>query len=124
MKREIKFRAMCDADGIQKMVVFGAEEFDDGVKAWPMPNNISRIDSYDSPLMQYTGLKDRNGKEIYEGDVIQDGWNKNTFGVVTFEEGGFRLGFGYAETVGIQSEVAEVIGNIYENPELANYTEK
>lgn len=63
-------------------------------------------------LMQFTGLKDKNGVEIYEGDII-----KNGFGVeeVKYLDGMYPCFFDYDIFIG---ENCEVIGNIYENPEL------
>lgn len=69
-------------------------------------------------LMQFTGLKDKNGKEIYEGDIYINR-NKNTH-IVKYNdfEGecgsickGYEFESGYIEYI-------EVIGNIYENPEM------
>jgi uncharacterized phage protein (TIGR01671 family) len=82
-------------------------------------------------LMQYTGLKDKNGKEIYEGDIIwypaeawmnQDGramvyWNKDSLG--WYAEDTKQSGdCSNDELVAFISPDIEVIGNIYENPEL------
>jgi len=64
-------------------------------------------------IMQFTGLKDKNGKEIYEGDII-----KNKYGVkrvVEWKEGHNAIGFALGRA---SSDHREVIGNIYETPEL------
>lgn len=73
-------------------------------------------------LMRYTGLKDKNGKEIYEGDVCDD--TRGFRFVVIWDDANARfLGRGigkqkeYIRYVG-QGPAVEVIGNIYENPEL------
>nr|DAR78159.1 MAG TPA: YopX protein [Caudoviricetes sp.] len=88
------------------------------------------FDDYDS-IMQSTGLKDKNGKEIFEGDILTDGHttgdirNHPTLGFYTVDESSKE---GYlSDTVGIEDfeeakefmrNSIEVIGNIYENPEL------
>jgi hypothetical protein len=72
------------------------------------------------PLMQCTGLKDKNGKLIYEGDIIQENWHKYILG---WGNGAYvikdiKRGTSYMFTSGICKHKSEVIGNIYENPEL------
>lgn len=65
--REIKFRALCQTDKAVAMLYFTESTFDNGL--W-FDSPIDHINSYESPLMQYTGLKDKNGSEIYEGDRL------------------------------------------------------
>ncbi len=65
-------------------------------------------------LMQYTGLKDKNGVEIYEGDVCQA---SDTTWEVTF-----NIFCGQYEHWCLQGQSCEVIGNIYETPELLEKT--
>lgn len=67
-------------------------------------------------IMQYTGLKDKNGKEIYEGDIaiLPDRWPKFP---VRYIDGMFCLE-GTSWPLHEYYEECEIIGNIYENPEL------
>lgn len=81
-------------------------------------------------LMQSTGLKDKNGKEIFEGDIVKFSdcdddvyvtpvvWDKNysCFGV-SFS-GGYPISFDYLEEFYTKLKDIEVVGNIYENQEL------
>ena len=79
-------------------------------------------------LMQFTGLLDKNGKEIYEGDILD--WGDNFPSVVIWSKlaGGETPGFELEEkgdyeypiyhTLSAYTNPFEVIGNIYENPEL------
>ncbi|EEO3401579.1 hypothetical protein G5868_003175 [Listeria monocytogenes] len=74
-------------------------------------------------LMQYTGLKDKNGKKIFEGDI---GWDEHNecYGVVKFEEGKFLYVWeNIAEDLWEVADGIEICGNIHENPELLEGTE-
>lgn len=74
-------------------------------------------------IMQYTGLKDKNGKDIYEGDVLR-GWG--TYDILVDIKGGHAIikwfddepVEDYLINTYIDDDGLEVIGNIYENPEL------
>lgn len=81
-------------------------------------------------VMQYTGLKDKNGKEIYEGDVLkrvqyyEDGSTPDLhFGIITWDDCYFyshSIKNEISRSIGNKPDCVsyEVIGNIYENPEL------
>lgn len=88
---------------------------------------------YPETLGQYTGIKDKNDKEIYEGDIVSfedaecdaEGYHDNVFlnrGVVSYDEVSMCYSFSNRQTVDMEDLYiptdAEIIGNIYENPEL------
>ena len=108
MNRVIKFRAW---DGIDHMSnPFTLQDVQNGVIQF----------ASDSKVMQFTGLHDKHGKEIYEGDIVKGQYGeKEIVELRKFynynSEGGCE-GFGWATETDI--EKCEVIGNIYENPEL------
>ena len=70
-------------------------------------------------LMQYTGLKDKNGKEMYEGDIIEHDPNPEDYtrDIIVFNEGAFSLK-NDDNLNSLEYEEFKVIGNIYENPDI------
>ncbi|MGB4971217.1 MAG: YopX family protein [Cyclobacteriaceae bacterium] len=115
--REIKFRAWDKKE--KKMYSWG--EILNHAKNFDRFNNVVSIflDNSNLNIMQYTGLKDKNDIEIYEGDIMLHG--KLTYPVV-FDELGWRLititSKGHRINTYIDVKKDKVIGNIYENPEL------
>ena len=115
MTREIKFRAWAVAS--KKMFELDEDwEFVNG-KLRQLPNTI---------LMQFTGLYDKNGNEIFEGDILKpiDGVMKLNR-LVEFMDGAFcyhiretRRSGGYIPIGKHRAILFEILGNIYENPEL------
>ena len=129
--REIKFRAWVydeEKKGNKMVNVIGiffkGNSFiphrviiDEEEKVWLLQN---------SELMQFTGLKDSKGKEIYEGDIIKHEFrlsNESLIGIVRYNKELARIQVesrsnfaGLILTAAL--EMAEVIGNEFENPEL------
>ena len=126
LMREIKFRAFNETRN--EWFYFVIE---------PTDKNLESTISFGSPVWrflkkeglshwgQFTGLADKHGKEIYEGDIIRIQYEGGPLiGSVKFEDGWF--GFQVQETENIPQHFSpfgiqdkpEVIGNIYENPEL------
>ena len=87
---------------------------------------FDEVPASDFILMQSTGLLDKNGKEIFEGDIVRftltDGFNyvTNEDGVVTYRLGAFYVVNDLTEYLisDINTHKVEVVGNIYENPGL------
>ncbi|MEW2987155.1 YopX family protein [Lacticaseibacillus rhamnosus] len=126
MKQEIKFRAWNKKDKV--MVDVAAMNFGPS-GLWSLIEDaddaeLQLEDNYE--LMQYTGLKDKNGREIYEGDIVRTGEDNigdpdPTIGQVIMREGSWLIeNEKKQEEIGLFSEITsrEVIGNIFEDNQL------
>ena len=111
--RELKFRAWDKHEN--KMSPTNIGNMDDMINNFKWKYGNFWIDSDRFIYMQYTGLKDKNGKEIYEGDIIKSKW-RCYLNIVEFNNGSFKLG--YAILDDRECEDAEIIGNKFDNPDL------
>lgn len=147
MSREIKFRAFIkhlqimvkieSVDFITKMVevdLTGGE----GDTTWFTFENVE--------LVQYTSLKDKNGREVYEGDIIyweinngvgiesytaivkwsenlvEEGWSQTYKWLVGYTGNYYRGSYDELSTPAAYNDALQIMGNIYENPELMEGT--
>ena len=123
--REIKFRGM-DANGVMRYGRLSQDKPDTTVYFKEYSQRIcwdnSNIPVSNKSLGQFTGLLDRNDKEIYEGDIVKDINHDNKAdiftGEVKFEWGKWHIGSISLFNLLDVGDVVEIIGNIYENPEL------
>ena len=116
MKREIKFRAWHNGNNF---ILDNAHIYDDFNEMI-----VSNGNTYS--LMQFTGLLDKNGKEVYESDIVEFYYNdKKTLGEIIFHNSkatygikgkGYFLSFAWLNSIELYDY--EVIGNIHQNKDL------
>lgn len=152
MTREIEFRAWLKNDKVMTGKVLQITDNPsvqyikfDKIENWKgnQLNNPTFADLRDVVLMQYTGLKDKNGKEIFEGDIVkfinpmpieakeeiaevkfvlEDSFLPYIYPFVNISSYNYETK--HFEGFGINSKDCEVIGDIYENPELLGFNQR
>lgn len=152
MNREIKFRGKSIINNTYVDWLYSSGiKYGDDIELIYCDEETSEEWNYidKETLGQYTGLHDKNGKEIYEGDIVEfedtgeegyeykEGFDFNNIAQVVYKDGIYTLAnFGesdnsYYATDGTDEEILEevlrngnckVIGNIYDNPELLGFT--
>lgn len=128
--REIKFRAW---DGRNKRMIFDFEKEPSGGYL----DDCGYLIKYNTwELMQFTGLRDKNGKECYEGDVTKREYEPGKFVTeqIIFKSDAGRFSFYHEYPDGSKGWTSlysghkvfpwEIIGNVHENPDLLNHPEK
>ena len=128
--REIKFRAWDKERGQMQWGNSNLMMNMGGMLFWNLAYDLDIIGKQEQTefiLMQYTGLKDKNGKEIYEGDIVCKQRDFPKY-IVKWDHAGFEPfslpGLGGCEWECLDDRETEVIGNIYENPELVSNNNK
>lgn len=128
MMREIKFRAWDKKNKIMRLVItlFNKLHLDFCQYATGQSSDSIVNLYYDEcEIMQFTGMKDKTGKEIYEGDIVncEDGNHDLFTGVIQWDKMGARFMIydelnkeKFAFDYDTDSESTWLIGNIYENP--------
>jgi uncharacterized phage protein (TIGR01671 family) len=113
-------RQVCPMGGELKPEDIAHLIINDGFADWNMPRSLQGYDVDPETVGQYTGLMDKNGVEIYEGDIV-----RNELGEVFSVEYLGEHWFGYVIQTGetwcghlYEYDEYEVIGNIYDNPEM------
>jgi uncharacterized phage protein (TIGR01671 family) len=117
--RELKFRAW---DPEEKKM-YDIQSIDFARQQFWVKHDLCSYSFGVVPILQYTGLKDCQGKEIYEGDIIR--LEESNTGVITYDEAQFIIeetDYTWGLNNFAQDSI-EIIGNLYETPELAPKSE-
>jgi len=125
--REIKFKAEYKNKIYEVIAIF----FDINQVQLKRENCLSiDVAMIDCKLLDFTGLQDVTGRDIYEGDIVDVGKVMQRLCIIEFKNAKFVLKFQDDFEVGSPTDIdmfidrIRIIGNIYENPELLKYDEE
>ena len=127
--REILFRGKANCEGRDNEWVYGGllpeteNTFPIIVRDYDNDEDWIGINGWETvapeTVGQYTGLTDKNGKRIFEGDIVK--WDGDEISIIRYCEGVYRLcnkkGY-YGVSLHNHFSYVEVIGNVHDNPEL------
>lgn len=133
--REILFRGKANSDGRDNEWVYGSllseseNTFPIIVRDYENDEDCIGVNGWDTvypeTVGQYTGLNDKNGEKVFEGDIVR--WDGDEISIIRYCEGVYRLcnakGY-YGVSLHNHFSYVEVIGNIHDNPELLKGGEK
>jgi len=116
--RELKFRAWTGGKMIDVPILDIGGVGENGYTVLTPKTHYANV-----PVMQYTGLLDKNGVKIYEGDVVCNKWGKPWKVGFEISKGSWRMVDIVEYSVllsaaGVKNDGVEVIGNIYQSPDL------
>ena len=128
-RREIKFKVWCKEN--EEFIQFNKMGFWEDGSLWYAQGIDENEKETDPPyfenqndweLMQYTGVKGKNGVEIYDGSIVRftvDEYNRREYvEEVVYSDGAFWCGNWLLFDAKMNDDDLEVLGNVYENPEL------
>lgn len=109
-----------DIEDQLKLQGFSEDEIEQFENDWCSEDGDDWYNFDADEIEQCTGLKDKNGKLIFEGDIVSCLMNRPRKGVVEYHRNAFSLNENgsYSEDIVFSEKCCQVIGNIHENPEL------
>lgn len=125
--REILFRGKQKENGKWVYGNYAVTDNNEKQQHFIFQNKAFEFEVESETVGQYTGLTDKNGKKIFEGDILRVAYHPEQDVIIEWSDGSFRFrrankpkDYGYSCTCCVQNAVGrlKIIGNIYDNTEL------